>query len=536
MKKIYIIIICVLIAFIPTYIAVGSYLTTQVNPVKQDTVDRIVILSPDGTTSDISRENDVGGFIELAVSMNESAEKILGLPEPLLDDPYFEFTYYSFDKSSVYKYYFDKNSTDAYYVDPVGIAYHLKKESAESFLKTSYASCIFDHSSAPTLTVNSNIASPSAANWQFKGYDGTFTAANVPLGENAALETYGTPALAFDVEPDTVTLKLVNGNEVLFDGYLSELSNHDLSGKQANAHIVATWYDSAERDYRGELEYDISINFKKPPVFFISSANATTGDLVTLSVLGAEDPSKVELTIEPSLGVQPTFYADGEYARALIPVSSAVVPGTYKLSANYNKQSSTEFSLEVTSRYTASYPYNIDETLFSSLYNEANINTYDTLFDSFFASPKSVRAFDGKFISGLPNGTFESADCGDLLTISQNDVPFENPGIYYSCTKLSDVTAVNAGTVIYAGSDALAGNIVAIDHGMGLVSVYKHLGSISVKLGDELERGDIIGVSGRTGLMSKKGEHITVARIEIYVEKIPVNIDTLTANGVVFAG
>ena len=119
-----------------------------------------------------------------------------------------------------------------------------------------------------------------------------------------------------------------------------------------------------------------------------------------------------------------------------------------------------------------------------------------------------------------------------MLTIPQNDVAFENPGIYYSCTKVSDVTAVNAGTVIYAGSDNLAGNIVAIAHGMGLVSVYKHLGSVSVKAGDILEKGAIIGVSGRTGLMSKKSAHITVSRVELYVSGIPVDIEPLISRGV----
>ena len=101
MKKIYIIILCVLIAFIPTYVAIGSYFSTQVQPVKQDTVDKLVILSPTGITNEIHKESDTAGFIEFAIDMNENAEKILALPDPLLDDPYFEFTYYSYDKSSV---------------------------------------------------------------------------------------------------------------------------------------------------------------------------------------------------------------------------------------------------------------------------------------------------------------------------------------------------------------------------------------------------------------------------------------------------
>jgi septal ring factor EnvC (AmiA/AmiB activator) len=120
-----------------------------------------------------------------------------------------------------------------------------------------------------------------------------------------------------------------------------------------------------------------------------------------------------------------------------------------------------------------------------------------------------------------------------MLTISRNDVPFENPGIYYSCTKVSDICAVNNGKVIYAGNDALAGNIVAVDHGLGLISVYKHLGSISVKAGDTVTKGTPVGVSGRTGFMSKKSAHITVARVELYIGKVAIDIDPLITSGIV---
>ncbi|MBQ7821241.1 MAG: M23 family metallopeptidase [Clostridia bacterium] len=533
MKKIYVIIVCVLLAFIPTYIAFASYFATQVQPVKQDTVDRIEIVTPTGITSEVNRENDTAGFIEFAVSMNENAEKILGLPDPLIDDPYFKFTYFSFDKSTVYKYYFDSNSADAYFVDPAGLAYHIKKESAEEFLKTSYAHCIYDYSSAPVFTLNSTSILPSKSNWQFKGFNDEFCESVSTPGTNDLLETYGTPSFNFDIEPDTVTVTLTENGETLFDGYHTELSNNNFSGRTADAHIVATWYDSPDRDYRGELKYDLKLLFKEPPVFFISDTSAITGDIITLSVLNAEDPSAINFTSEPAISITPKFYSDGDYARALIPVSSELVPGTYKFTADYNGQSLTEFSLDISSNYTDSYPYNIEETLFSSIYNDANIQAYNKLFNSFFADLSAERMFDGKFISGLPAGTFESADYCDLLTISQNDVPFENPGVYYSCTKASDISAVNAGKVIYAGTDTLAGNIVAVDHGMGLISVYKHLGSISVKAGDMLEKGALIGVSGRTGLMSKKSAHISVARVELYISGVAVDIDPLIASGIV---
>ena len=75
--------------------------------------------------------------------------------------------------------------------------------------------------------------------------------------------------------------------------------------------------------------------------------------------------------------------------------------------------------------------------------------------------------------------------------------------------------------------------MVAVDHGFGLVSVYKHLSEINVSNGDAVERGTVIGMSGRTGLMSKKGANVTVVRVELYVNGIPIDVTPLIEKGIV---
>ena len=53
----------------------------------------------------------------------------------------------------------------------------------------------------------------------------------------------------------------------------------------------------------------------------------------------------------------------------------------------------------------------------------------------------------------------------------------------------------------------LHGNTVVIDHGEGLLSVLSHLERITVEVGDELGRGDIVGVMGSTGATDQKHLH-----------------------------
>lgn len=45
----------------------------------------------------------------------------------------------------------------------------------------------------------------------------------------------------------------------------------------------------------------------------------------------------------------------------------------------------------------------------------------------------------------------------------------------------------------------LEGNMVLIDHGMGLVSALMHLARIDVKTGDRIKQGDPIGLIGAPG-------------------------------------
>ncbi|MBX7142883.1 MAG: M23 family metallopeptidase [Oligoflexia bacterium] len=63
-----------------------------------------------------------------------------------------------------------------------------------------------------------------------------------------------------------------------------------------------------------------------------------------------------------------------------------------------------------------------------------------------------------------------------------------------------DVEAVYDGIVIFAENIGTYGNIVALDHGLGLVTLYGHLGSIAVHKGESVKAGQQIGYAGRSGL------------------------------------
>lgn len=70
----------------------------------------------------------------------------------------------------------------------------------------------------------------------------------------------------------------------------------------------------------------------------------------------------------------------------------------------------------------------------------------------------------------------------------------------------SPIIATNRGKVALVARFYLAGNVVYLDHGNGLISAYFHLSRTLVKPGQVVQKGQIIGRVGRTGRVT--GPHL----------------------------
>jgi murein DD-endopeptidase MepM/ murein hydrolase activator NlpD len=73
-----------------------------------------------------------------------------------------------------------------------------------------------------------------------------------------------------------------------------------------------------------------------------------------------------------------------------------------------------------------------------------------------------------------------------------------------------EVQAANEGTIVNASWLGIYGNCVIIDHGMGIASLYGHMSSFDVKVGDHVAKGQTLGRSGTTGLAGGDHVHFTI--------------------------
>ena len=85
-------------------------------------------------------------------------------------------------------------------------------------------------------------------------------------------------------------------------------------------------------------------------------------------------------------------------------------------------------------------------------------------------------------------------------------------------TAMADVPAGNHGTVVFAGYLGIYGNMIMLDHGLGLQSMYAHLSEMHVREGDPVVKGQAIGRTGFTGMAL--GDHLHFA---MYVSGVPVS-------------
>lgn len=226
------------------------------------------------------------------------------------------------------------------------------------------------------------------------------------------------------------------------------------------------------------------------------------GDTISATVRLAEVGSSP--TVKFKNKTYKTFKIGSNSYRVLLPTTPLDKPGNWSLEVKAGRQTQ-KVSLKVANRWFPVQRINLPP-------GKAGAS----------ATPKERAAAKAFKELVTPqkfwNGAFIKPNRGRISTIFgvrryyngkfAND--YYHRGVDYAGGSGSAVVAPAAGRVALVGREAegfrVHGNVVGVDHGQGVVSIFMHLKSIKVKEGDLVSPGTLIGTVGSTG--ASTGPHL----------------------------
>ena len=200
----------------------------------------------------------------------------------------------------------------------------------------------------------------------------------------------------------------------------------------------------------------------------------------------------------------PVFELNNSQLRSLIPLSANIKTGKHSLEVFYggkvNKMdvivNETKYPLQelrLPKEVAALKASRIEKDLVGKALSTV---TNKKLWDGKFAYPSKASLSTPYGVKRRVNGVI--------------DPDYFHKGLDFAGKLNSDIVAPAKGKVVLAGFQSMGfvvnGNCIFIDHGHGVVSGYLHLNKILVKEGDILEKGQLIGKVGSTGIAS--GPHL----------------------------
>jgi len=182
---------------------------------------------------------------------------------------------------------------------------------------------------------------------------------------------------------------------------------------------------------------------------------------------------------------------------------SAGQPTSFEKKIRVERQRYPRVLLKVPGRYTAPSPED-QRQIAQDKETKAEV----------FKTVTADREWQGSF---APPADAEISGVFGVARVFNGSVQSTHQGLDFRVPSGTSVAAVNSGRVILAQPLFFEGNCVVIDHGQGLLTLYLHLSKFLVKEGDDVNKGQPIGMSGGTGRATGPHLHLAVRWQGVYL-------------------
>jgi hypothetical protein len=98
----------------------------------------------------------------------------------------------------------------------------------------------------------------------------------------------------------------------------------------------------------------------------------------------------------------------------------------------------------------------------------------------------------------------------------------DHSGVDYALAAGAPVAAIADGTVVIAEDLFFTGKAVFIDHGDGLISMYFHFSDLKVQAGQDVKKGETVGLVGSTGRATGPHLHLGVRWHDARIDPQPL--------------
>ena len=531
-KQVAIAILCIIIAFVPTYIAITYYFSRD--GVGESSSYTVSVLDQDGgeVSSGNLKQKDIA---KIVLTMNKKMYSASSSVEAdKLPEKYFDITLTSNGSSSTYRYYFSMSEgekTVVYSLDDQKYFY-VNYEDSIAFLSTPCAQGFYSTSKAPTLSISGgDDVLPVDAEWKFKAISGDMVGvAGIEMIESAPIHSMNSSTkLSFDIAPDVCKIKISKDGKVIDEvDSLSDIPYEMLDDSAISFEIFAQWTSSDE--YSGYANYRFTSTVGLAPEFFINKTSIQSGEFVLVYAKNVTAPQKIEFSSSPSINFTPVFFEENGIVYALIPIDKNLeMPMQYTFSFTYGEVRS-EVRVNVSERDIKDRNYDVSTINVSR--NENTLNEYAKLLNQIGLEYESTRYFSDKFTDYSLEYTTDTATIilgfGHRRTPSNGDTPYRLDGVDYYIAPGTNVTAIASGKVVYVGESALLGKFIVIDHGLGLKTWYCNLGEVLATEGTVLAKGDVIGTPGTSGYKNTSGVYLITTVMNVPVSPYSLQEDGLT--------
>ncbi len=504
-KKILISVIVVLLIFIPSFLILLNYFTVEDTP---PTGDEISVSVYDGdallfSESEIKQNalptSLVSIFDSILNGLTEQNAADTSATSPLV------ITHTVKENTKSYICYFFIDGSDRnFLVDEAGKYYKIAQNDAMLFLTSSYAQSLYSTAIPPKLYSSADVLiAPESAEWYYKNASQKYLlASGIETSENkSTYDMAGALGIEFDIAPDECVMEVYKSGIIFAKINGTDLSKITVTpGTVLNFEITATWKETEKSDFYGTIKYNFDAILRDRADFIVNKTSLSAGDFLVLACTNILDPDKIEFESSPDIGFAPKYFESNEMVYAIIPFEANLSSGTYSLSFTYGAASET-IDIDL-ARPNASDDVILTpekDIYFSNYISDKAISNFDDILNATSDDLPDYLYFDGAFLDYTENGATETYQ---FNTRFQNSTGTEDHTLYGSVFTFSDqsgapIKAVNNGRVINCGYSDHIGNFVVVEHGLGLKTIYAHLGAINVQADDIVLKGQSIGRSGR---------------------------------------